>query len=194
LREVTGYERVPVEFNAILNHPMNTFSSRRRSLFSVENYPVDYANSEFDSDGSNSSITSDDNLSQDYSDFDFELSEFEDEDEESGEDYESQQMIVTMYYGSESNEHCMGPAPLEEMAQQIFECSGHSGRNRDYLYNLTISMSEICEEAVDPHLRSLDKAVRDLESGNKMSLVKESHYTRAQAQHLHQKSVALSFS
>jgi hypothetical protein len=70
---------------------------------------------------------------------------------------------VVMYFGSEENQYFVGPASLQEMAVQIFECSGPSGRNRDYLFNLADSMRQISDEALDSHLSDLEAAVRLLE-------------------------------
>ena len=67
-----------------------------------------------------------------------------------------------MYFGSEQNEHYVGPAPAFDMAKQIYECVGFSGRNIDYLLNLCDSMREICDEALDSHLRELESIVRSL--------------------------------
>lgn len=70
---------------------------------------------------------------------------------------------VTMYYGNSENEHFVGPAPMEEMASQIFASSGPSGTNKEYLFNLADAMRQICEDAIDPHLAELEMRVRKLE-------------------------------
>ncbi|CAG7667417.1 unnamed protein product [Allacma fusca] len=70
---------------------------------------------------------------------------------------------VTMYYGNSENAHFVGPAPIEEMASQIYASSGPSGTNKEYLFNLADAMRQICEDAIDPHLAELEMRVRKLE-------------------------------
>ena len=71
--------------------------------------------------------------------------------------------VVLMYYGNSENEHFIGPAPFEDMVQQIHESSGPSGSNKEYLFNLADAMRQICEEAIDPHLAELEMKVRKLD-------------------------------
>jgi cation transport regulator ChaC len=47
---------------------------------------------------------------------------------------ECEQGVV--YRASESNEAFLGPAPMEEMAEQINRCVGPSGSNREYVVEL----------------------------------------------------------
>ncbi|CAG7823583.1 unnamed protein product [Allacma fusca] len=70
---------------------------------------------------------------------------------------------VTMYYGNSENAHFVGPAPIEEMASQIYASSGPSGTNKEYLFNLADAMRQICKDAIDPHLAELEMRVRKLE-------------------------------
>jgi len=166
LREVMGYEKVPETFHPIPNHPMNSEVDSLTSSFSsggsseAESPIHIYQCSDSDS-GHGSQVSTDNDTSKSDPNSDIESS---DEEIESYEDIKFGRPIrVTMYFGSDTNEHFMGPAPLEEIAAQIFECSGYSGRNRDYLYNLAETMREICDEALDSHLGNLESAVRDLE-------------------------------
>lgn len=54
----------------------------------------------------------------------------------------------------------LGPAPLTEMATQIFHSQGPSGRNIDYLLELAAALREL--DAHDPHVFELEAAVRTL--------------------------------
>lgn len=110
-----GYEKVPVIFHPIPNHPLN------QSQISAEN---------------------------------------------------SAPFQVTMYYGSKENEHFIGDAPLEIIAQQIYQCVGPSGANKEYLYNLCSAMREIYQglpdnpnekemsSVFDTHLKQLESMVK----------------------------------
>ncbi|CAL8148583.1 unnamed protein product [Orchesella dallaii] len=81
---------------------------------------------------------------------------------------------VSMYYGSEENEHFIGEAGITRMAQDIWECVGPSGSNKDYLFNLCNAMRQIAtllpndgDDAghfiLDEHLVTLESAVRELD-------------------------------
>ena len=78
---------------------------------------------------------------------------------------------LTVYVGTENNPHYLGPAPLREMASQIFYCVGPSGSNKEYLFNLAESLRTISPNALDTHISILEKEVLALEtkctSGNK---------------------------
>ncbi|KAL9229127.1 hypothetical protein vseg_004629 [Gypsophila vaccaria] len=68
---------------------------------------------------------------------------------------------VLVYVGSSDkkrNENYLGPAPLEEIAEQIVHAEGPSGPNRDYLFQLEKSLLELgCEDA---HVMDLAREVR----------------------------------
>jgi cation transport protein ChaC len=66
-----------------------------------------------------------------------------------------------VYVAPTDNQAFLGPAPLEEMAQQILSCEGPSGRNRDYLLELAQSLRDL--DAEDPHVFELEALVRSLE-------------------------------
>jgi cation transport regulator ChaC len=168
LREITGYERVPEDFHPIPNHPLNwdigletrSVSESKLTSGSISMEKLDQGYWSGDSSESGDSAA----LNASF-DFDDQLeSESEEEPTPPIESFKfGTPFRVTMYFGSETNEYFMGPAPLEEMAATIFQCSGHSGENREYLFNLAHSMREICEEALDSHLSDLEKAVKELE-------------------------------
>ena len=70
---------------------------------------------------------------------------------------------ITVYQGSLEDEQYAGPAPLEEMAKTIYETSGPSGSNKEYLYNLADSLRDVIG-VEDEHVFELERAVKDLES------------------------------
>ncbi|PKA49131.1 hypothetical protein AXF42_Ash010816 [Apostasia shenzhenica] len=58
------------------------------------------------------------------------------------------------------NMNYLGPAPLEEMAEQIIKAEGPSGPNRDYLFQLEQALDRFgCN---DLHVKDLANAVRRL--------------------------------
>ncbi|KAK7462497.1 hypothetical protein BaRGS_00038466 [Batillaria attramentaria] len=72
---------------------------------------------------------------------------------------------ITVYIGTGDNPFFLGPAPDEEIAHQIFHAEGPSGRNVDYLLNLTHSLrTMIAPHAVDSHLSALEEKVKALSS------------------------------
>lgn len=74
---------------------------------------------------------------------------------------------LTIYVGNENNPYFLGPAPLHEMAYQIYRSEGPSGKNTEYLFNLTETMRKLIPEASDDHLFELDEEVRKLVNKNK---------------------------
>ncbi|XP_052831937.1 putative glutathione-specific gamma-glutamylcyclotransferase 2 isoform X1 [Octopus bimaculoides] len=69
---------------------------------------------------------------------------------------------LTLYIGTEDNPFFLGPASMDEMAKQIAEAEGRSGRNRDYLFNLADAMRTLVPGADDVHLFQLEAKVRHL--------------------------------
>ncbi|GJN27458.1 hypothetical protein PR202_gb15486 [Eleusine coracana subsp. coracana] len=76
---------------------------------------------------------------------------------------------VMVYFATtnkESNVNYLGPAPLEEMARQIYLAVGPSGPNKEYLFKLEGALNKLGVE--DPHVQELANSVRGY-SDNQLS-------------------------
>lgn len=69
-----------------------------------------------------------------------------------------------LYIAIPENNHWLGAAPLPNIAKQILECTGPSGSNVEYLLRLADFMREEIPEALDDHLFSLERLVRNFAS------------------------------
>ena len=65
-----------------------------------------------------------------------------------------------VYVAQDDNPNYLGPAPIPEMAQQIFSSTGPSGSNREYLTRLAESLRIMGVE--DEHVFELEQQVRAL--------------------------------
>ncbi|CAD6263549.1 unnamed protein product [Miscanthus lutarioriparius] len=69
---------------------------------------------------------------------------------------------VMVYFATtnkESNQNYLGPAPLDEMARQIYLAQGPSGPNREYVFKLEDALNKL--GVVDQHVQELANAVRE---------------------------------
>ncbi|CAO2035238.1 unnamed protein product [Urochloa humidicola] len=68
-------------------------------------------------------------------------------------------MVYLATTNKERNPNYLGPAPLEEMARQIYLAEGPSGPNREYVFKLEDALNKL--GVVDPHVQDLANAVRE---------------------------------
>ncbi|KAI9228120.1 MAG: ChaC-like protein [Piptocephalis tieghemiana] len=80
--------------------------------------------------------------------------------------HEQEEPIVSkalVYIGTLENSEYIGPAPMDDMARQIFKAVGPSGPNRDYLFYLESALENLGEEAGDAHVSQLASKVKALD-------------------------------
>ena len=65
------------------------------------------------------------------------------------------------YIAKESNHAFLGAAPMQSIASQIISCSGPSGENRDYLFQLATALRK--HNFIDEHIFELESLVKNLE-------------------------------
>ncbi|GIY20553.1 putative glutathione-specific gamma-glutamylcyclotransferase 2, partial [Caerostris extrusa] len=73
---------------------------------------------------------------------------------------------LSIYVANTENPYYLGPAPIEDIAKQIFLSVGPSGRNDDYLLQLAETMRKIAPNIKDDHLYELEKLVKDMKMIN----------------------------
>ncbi|KAJ1310784.1 hypothetical protein OPQ81_009304 [Rhizoctonia solani] len=72
-------------------------------------------------------------------------------------------MQATCYVGRSDNPSFVGSEPIPALARKIWESSGPSGPNKEYLYQLARAVRELAPESHDSHLSALETHVRQLD-------------------------------
>ncbi|XP_076168755.1 putative glutathione-specific gamma-glutamylcyclotransferase 2 isoform X4 [Ptiloglossa arizonensis] len=72
----------------------------------------------------------------------------------------NEDISTIIFIATSKNEQWLGEAPLHTIAAQIYECSGPSGHNVEYLLRLADFMHRYLPEAHDEHLFTLELLVR----------------------------------
>ena len=69
---------------------------------------------------------------------------------------------VLVYVATESNEHYLGPAPIEDIAKQVVSSKGYGGHNTQYVLELAKAMRKIAPLVYDQYLFELERKVKEL--------------------------------
>lgn len=75
-------------------------------------------------------------------------------------DKTEQDFDIGIYIGSEDNPNYLGPASLDDIANQIYRSEGPSGKNIEYLLNLAHAVRHELPGIDDPHIFELEKRVK----------------------------------
>jgi len=68
------------------------------------------------------------------------------------------------YVGHNDNPSFIGSEPIDTLAERIWQSVGPSGRNKDYLYELSLAVKRLAPESHDSHLYALETRCRDLDA------------------------------
>lgn len=69
---------------------------------------------------------------------------------------------LEIYIGDETNPFFLGPASLNEIAEQIAQSEGPSGRNDEYLFNLASALRLYAPHVYDNHIYELEMLVKKI--------------------------------
>ena len=69
---------------------------------------------------------------------------------------------LEIYIGGSENPFFLGPAKLQDIAEQIFRSEGPSGKNTEYLFQLASAMKKLVPHVNDEHLYALEREVQRL--------------------------------
>ena len=70
---------------------------------------------------------------------------------------------LNLYLANEENDEYLGPAEMEEIASQVYNSVGPSGRNIDYVLNLAKAVRETMPHVNDQHLFDLEQRLLTLD-------------------------------
>jgi cation transport protein ChaC len=71
------------------------------------------------------------------------------------------------YVGRMDNPSFVGSEPLDSLAYHIWKSVGPSGKNKDYLYELSKAIKKLAPESHDEHLAALEERIRALDEKTK---------------------------
>ncbi|XP_041351192.1 putative glutathione-specific gamma-glutamylcyclotransferase 2 isoform X2 [Gigantopelta aegis] len=73
---------------------------------------------------------------------------------------------ISLYIGNDQNPFFLGPAPLRDIAQQIYDAVGPSGTNIEYLLKLATASRDLFPSVYDSHLFTLEHEVKSIAKEN----------------------------
>lgn len=77
---------------------------------------------------------------------------------------------ILLYIATSTNVQWLGPAPLDDVAEQVVTCSGNTGHNVEYVLRLADWIRAEMPEAMDDHLFTLEKIVKAKVKSRKLCL------------------------
>lgn len=85
---------------------------------------------------------------------------------ETNQNMENQPIDIILYVAEQNNDSFAGESEIKAIVDQIWNATGKSGRNRDYVYNLANSMRMLYPEIEDNHLYELESKLKEMEQLN----------------------------